>query len=155
MKRWFWQEVVAASVPSRDNLAYVIRTSLRLDARVWSVRIEESRVVVTLRRRKGVVALPYAVSETNQLIAQRLVAWRGDLFEENGTQAVMGWYRDFMLAMRSYPECKGTQISVSATGHFVRWRKGELSGAAEFYIADGAEIARLVAHDLATTWASL
>jgi hypothetical protein len=155
MRRWPWQEVISTSTPERDNLAYVIRTSLHLGARVWSVRIERNYVVVTLRRRGGTLTLPYDASATSQLIAQRLVAWRGDLFGEHGTQAIVSWYRDFMLALRQYPECEELQLSISASGHFVRWRKDELFGAVEFYIADGAEIARLVACDVASVWTAL
>jgi|GEM_PF-6788813 len=154
MKRWPWQEEVLSTDPTYTQLVYVIRSRVRLAWRVWAVRVENRRIIVTLRRRGGTVEMPFNPSDSAELVTQRLIAWRRDLFDEHGSQAMVGWYRDFMKTLRTIPECHGLSISISTSGHFVRWSLDELTGAAEIYGTVGAEIAEIVARDVARTQAA-
>jgi hypothetical protein len=152
MERWIWQDAIFTRDSSCRNLVHVIRVQLMLTWKVWAVRVEAERVVVTLRQREGTVEMPYNSSDTEDLVVQKLLAWRGDLFTEVAwLDTIVSWYRHFMQELGTYQSCAGLKPQIAGNGRFIRWRLGELSGAVEFFSRDGAEIAGLVAKDVIET----
>jgi hypothetical protein len=149
MERWFWQDAIFSREPGCSNLVHVLRNKVELGGQVWAVRVESYRVVVTLRAGQGKIERSYYPTDSAELTAQKLIAWRGDLFMDPGVPAIVSWYRDCMTELAAPRHgCQGLKLQVSSDGFFVRWSLDELSGAVEVYGSDGATIASFVATEV-------
>jgi hypothetical protein len=150
--RFPWQAKVHTESQTRAARSIVCEVENRINIREVVRHIEVGATQVTVHAKSGSYTMPYdAAREQPALVAEKLLASRGDLLTASGHPAIVPWYRTFMNSLKTHPICHGMSLQISADAQFVRWNRGQLSGAVFIYGTDGRMIAELVVQDIQNT----